>query len=152
MKGLCSSTDMANTASMALFKQGRRLGSKAVKFPFYKTTGLNHCTFVLLPPTGPDCAVHASDRGQGRRGVEMNWSLNYSMIVWKVSLYNISSYNRLDSSGLMVGLDDLKGLFQPKWFYESDFSVFNFFFKTPFLVAVLLQLLTKKVWKIFFFF
>lgn len=72
MKELNSSTDMANRAFMALFKQGRRLGSKSVEFPFYKTTGPNHCTFVLLPPAGHDCAVHTSDRGQGSRGVEMS--------------------------------------------------------------------------------
>lgn len=48
MKVLYSNTDMANTASMELFKQGRRLGSKSVKFPFYRM-GPNHCTFILLP-------------------------------------------------------------------------------------------------------
>lgn len=46
-ESLYSSIDMVSTASMALFRQGRRLGNKHVKFPFYKTTGSNHFTFVL---------------------------------------------------------------------------------------------------------
>lgn len=52
---------MVSTASIALFRQGRRLGNKPVKFSFYKTTGPNHCTFVLLPRAGQDYVVHTAD-------------------------------------------------------------------------------------------
>lgn len=67
---LYSSTDMVNTASMALLEQGGGLGSKPVKFPFYKITGLNHCTFALNHMQVEIVLFTLLNSSQGGRGLK----------------------------------------------------------------------------------
>lgn len=70
MENLYSSTDIINLASMALLKRGKKLGSKPVKFPFYKTTGSNHCTFVLDHMQVTIVLFTLLTAGRGARGLK----------------------------------------------------------------------------------
>jgi len=53
--------------------------------------------------------------------------LNLTQTLVRIIVNNIANRSYSWSDDLTVRLDNLKGLFQPKWFYDSIINSLNFF-------------------------